>query len=175
MKLNSNKMFKYVFRDYDPIYPKLFRKEKNRLKKFLGKDVLIEHVGSTSIPGMGGKGIIDIAIATTDKSDLQDVSSKLIEAGYYYNSDGGTAERWFHGRKVSDNERYHIHLTFKGSKDWKEITSFRDYLKTHPKDFKKYAEIKKQAVEVANQDREIYMQTKEPFIKDIIIKALKKK
>lgn len=68
-------MLKYVFRPYDPIFPKLFIKEKNRLKKFLGRTVLIEHVGSTAIPGLGGKGIIDIAIAAPDKNDLLNVSS----------------------------------------------------------------------------------------------------
>lgn len=164
-------MFKYVFKPYDPIYPKFFDKEKNRLKKFLGKYVLIEHVGSTSIPGMGGKGIIDIAIATNGKKDLPGVSSKLIEAGYYYDPDDGTKDRWFHGRKVSDNERYHVHLTFKGSRDWMEIISFRDYLKTHQEDFKRYEEVKRQAVEEANQDKEIYINIKEPFILEIIKKA----
>lgn len=164
-------MFKYVFRPYDPIYPKLFNEEKNRLKKFLGKKIFIEHVGSTSIPGMGGKGIIDIAVAANSKNDLSNVSSQLIEAGYYYDPDDGTDERWFHGKKVSNTERYHTHLTFKGSKDWMEIISFRNYLKTHPGDFNKYAEIKKQAVKSANQNKEIYMKNKEPFILEIIRKA----
>lgn len=121
-------MFKYIFRAYDPVYPKLFTNEKNRLKKLLTEDILIEHVGSTSIPGMGGKGIIDIAVAANNKDDLSNVSSQLIEAGYYFDPDDGTNERLFHSRMVSDAERYHIHLTFKGSKDCKEMTSFRDYL-----------------------------------------------
>lgn len=164
-------MFKYVFRPYDPIYPKRFNKEKNRLKKFLGKKIFIEHVGSTSILDMGGKGIIDIAVAANSKNDLSNVSSQLIEAGYYYDPDDGTGKRWFHGRKVSDQERYHIHLTFKGSKDWMEIISFRNYLKTHPEYFKKYAAIKRLAVEKAEQDKNIYMQIKEPLIREIIKKA----
>lgn len=164
-------MFKYVFRPYDPIYPKLFIKEKNRLKKFLGKGVLIEHVGSTAIPGMGGKGIIDIAVAANSKDDLSDVSSKLIEAEYYYDPEDGTQDRWFHGRKVSNKERYHTHLTFKGSRDWIEMISFRDYLETHPKDFKRYEQIKRQAVEEANQDKDIYIKTKEPLIEEILKKT----
>lgn len=167
-------MFKYVFRPYNPIFSKLFSKEKNRLKKFLGRDALIEHIGSTSIPGMGGKGIIDIVIATDDKNDLFNISSQLIEAGYYFDPDDGTKERLFHARVVSDERRYHIHLTFKSSKDWKEMISFRDHLKTHPKDFKKYEEIKEQAVAVANQEREVYMKIKEPVILEIIKKATKK-
>ena len=165
-------MFKYIFRPYDPKYPELFNKESIRLRKFLGDNVLIEHVGSTAIPGMGGKGIIDIAVAANDKDDLPKVSSHLIEAGYYYDSKDGTDDRWFHGRKVSDEESYYIHLTFKGSKDWREMISFRDYLGTHPEDFKKYAEAKKEAAENANQDKDKYMSIKTPVIQDIIRKAL---
>ncbi len=164
-------MFKYVFKTYDPIYPNLFQDEKNRLEKFLEKDVLIEHVGSISVLGLGGKGIIDIAIAVDDKNDLLNVSSKLIQAGYYFDPDDGTNERLFYGRVVSDERRYHIHLTFKDSKDWKEMLVFRNYLQTHPDDLKKYADIKKQAVELSNQDKKIYMKIKNPVISDILKKA----
>lgn len=166
-------MSKYVFKPYDPIFPKLFTKEQNRLKKFLEKDVLIEHVGSTAVPGLGGKGIIDIVIAADDKNGLLNVSSQLIKAGYYFDPDDGTKERLFHGRVVSDDRKYHVHLTFKSSKDWKEMISFRDYLKTHTEDFEKYANIKKHAVTISNQDREVYIKIKEPVILKIIQKALK--
>lgn len=168
-------MKKYIFKPYDPIYPRLFNKEKGRLEKFLGEDVLIEHVGSTSIVGMGGKEIIDIAIAANSKDDLSNVSSRLIEAGYYYDPKDGTEDRWFHGRKVSDEERYHIHLTFKDNKSWNEMTSFRNYLNTHPEDFKKYAEVKKLAAAAANENREIYLKIKGPILEEIITKALKDK
>lgn len=167
-------MDKYVFKPYDSIFPKLFSKEKNRLKKFLGRGILIEHVGSTAVTGLGGKGIIDIVITAPDKNDLLNVSSQLIEAGYYHDPDDGTKERLFHGRVVSDDRRYHIHLTFKESKDWKDMIDFRDYLRVHPEDLKKYAEIKKCAAEISNEDREVYMKTKEPAILEIIKKATKK-
>lgn len=165
-------MFKYIFRPYDPQLPELFSKEKNRLEKFIG-NVLIEHVGSTAVPGLGGKGIIDIAVGVSDKSNFSEVSSKLIEAGYYYDPKDGTDERWFHGRKISDSERYHIHLTFKDSKDWKEMVSFRDYLRTHPEDVQQYAKIKEKASELSNQDAKTYMEIKAPIILDILKKATK--
>lgn len=167
-------MFRYVFKPYDPIYPERFSKEKERLKKFLGEIVSIEHVGSTSIPGMGGKGIIDIAVAANSREDLSEVSSKLIEAGYYYEQADGTPDRWFHGRKVTDSERYHLHLTYEGSRDWIEMNAFRDYLKTHPEDFEEYAQIKKQAAELSNQDAKTYMSIKQPIISEIIRKATAK-
>lgn len=165
-------MFRYIFKPYDPIYPERFTREKDRLKKFLGEDILVKHIGSTSIPGMGGKGIIDLAVAANSKDDLPEVSSRLIEAGYYYEEADGTLDRWFHGRKVSDSERYHLHLTYKSSKDWAEMNAFRDYLKTHPEDFEKYAEIKRKAARLSNQDAKTYMKIKQPIISEIIKKAL---
>lgn len=164
---------RYIYRPYKKLFIDRFNNEKKRIISLIKDPILIEHVGSTSIPGMGGKGIIDILVAVSNKKDIPKMSSKLINSGYYFGPDDGTIERWFHGRKVSDSERYHLHLTFEGSKDFKEMIAFRDYLKTHPEDFKRYVEVKKKAVEIANQDQEIYMKTKEPLIKEIIQKAVK--
>ncbi|MCL4366030.1 GrpB family protein [Patescibacteria group bacterium] len=69
-------MKKYVFRPYDINFPKLFEKERERIRKVLGKSDLIEHIGSTAVPSLGGKGIIDICIAT-DKKNLKVISKKL--------------------------------------------------------------------------------------------------
>lgn len=60
-------MRKYIFKSYDPLFKELFDKEKSKLKKILQKNTEIEHVGSTSVSGLGGKGIIDIAIKTPRK------------------------------------------------------------------------------------------------------------
>ncbi len=171
-------MNKYVFRPYDPIFVKLFNNEKIRLQKFLGDEVLIEHVGSTSVPGLGGKGFIDIAIAT-DKNKLREISAKLVEMGYEYRPEVGTDERWYHSRDefISDTEerKFHIHLTFKDSKDWIEMLEFRNYLRVHPADMKKYADIKKHAAEISNEDRVVYVKTKDPLILEILEKITKLK
>ena len=57
-------MKKYVFKSYNKIFPEIFEKEKEKICDFIEETILIEHVGSTSIPNLGGKGIIDIAIAS---------------------------------------------------------------------------------------------------------------
>ena len=163
---------RYVYRQYKELFAKRFYEEKIRIESLIKDSIFIEHVGSTSIPGMGGKGIIDILVAVSNKREIPKMSSQLIDAGYYFGPDDGTIERWFHGRKVSDSKRYHLHLTFEGSKDWKEMIAFRDYLKTHPEDFKRYMEVKKRAVKEASQDKDIYMRIKEPLIKEIIQKAI---
>ena len=51
---------KYIFRPYNPIFPELFKNEKERMEKILGDNLKIEHIGSTAVMGLGGKGVIDI-------------------------------------------------------------------------------------------------------------------
>jgi len=54
---------KYIFRPYNPIFPELFKNEKERMEKILGDNLQIEHIGSTAVLGLGGKGVIDILIS----------------------------------------------------------------------------------------------------------------
>lgn len=160
-------MKKYVFRAYNPAFPDLFEKEKNRVKKILGDNDLIEHVGSTAVLGLGGKGIIDIYIATA-KDQMKALSEKLQELGYEYRPNGGSSERLFHQKAG----KYHVHVAFPESQDWIVAIKLRDYLRLHPEDAQKYAEVKKLATEKANEKREIYLKIKGPILEEIIKKAL---
>lgn len=168
-------MKKYVFKPYDPDFPKLFEVEKKRIEKILGKSDLIEHIGSTAVSGLGGKGIVDICIATS-KKNLKAVSKKLQELGYEFGPKGGSAERLFHKISLKDENKklriYHVHLTFKEGQEWDNVIMFRDYLRTHPEEVKKYAEIKKLAAKKANENREVYMEIKCPLIDEMVKKAL---
>jgi len=169
-------MKKYVFKTYNPIFPELFEKEKSRIKKILGSNDLIEHVGSTAVLGLGGKGIIDIYIAT-DKKSLKNLSQKLQGLGYEYRPQAGSNERLFHKISLPDPIEevrvYHVHVAFPENLDWIKAIKLRDYLRKHPRNVQKYARVKKLAAEKANEDREIYTQIKEPVLEAIIEKALK--
>lgn len=169
-------MKKYVFKPYLPIFPQLFEHEKQRIQRILDNSDLIEHVGSTAIPSLGGKGIIDIYIATRkDKMIL--LSEKLHDIGYEYNTAGGNKERRFHSQDLPDPvekvRRYHVHVTFLGSQEWIRAIKLRDYLRLHPEYVQKYAEAKKLAAEEANEDRETYLKIKTTILEEIIKKSLK--
>ncbi|MEA3329527.1 MAG: GrpB family protein [Nanoarchaeota archaeon] len=69
---------KYKYRKYDKKYPELFRREKSKLRKILGKKPEITHVGSTAIPGLGGKGVIDILISVSKKQIIKTKDKKII-------------------------------------------------------------------------------------------------
>lgn len=168
-------MKKYVFKPYNPIFLELFNIEKERLTKFLTGNYQIEHIGSTAIPGLGGKGIIDIMIAVP-KDKMKDYSAQLEKAGYEYVEQPNVEQRLFHWQDLPDTmetfRRYHIHLTYPEGTDWKNALAFRDYLRTHPADLEKYAEVKQKATLEADEDTETYMRIKESILKEILNKAL---
>lgn len=171
-------MSKYVFEPYNAIFPVLYEAEKKRLRNLLTGNYKIEHVGSTAVPELGGKGIIDIYI-TVPKEKLLNTSQKLLDMGYQY---GKTASKKppyiFHKIILPDpleNKRlYHVHLSYPEYEDYVNAIAFRDYLRTHPKDMQKYSEIKQKAALEANENRNIYIRVKSPFMQEILKKALQK-
>jgi GrpB-like predicted nucleotidyltransferase (UPF0157 family) len=165
----------YVFKPYDESFPKIFEEEKRRLEKYLTSHYQLEHFGSTSIPGLGGKGIIDIFLVVSEE-DLPKILNEVERAGYDFRPSSGTDERFVCVREITNTagskERFHLHITHSNNRDYKKDIAFRDYLRTHPEDMNKYAKTKKSAAEKANQSKEEYMRLKEPIIQEILKKAL---
>ena len=169
---------KYIFKPSNPIFPGLFEKEKERIEKSLG-NIRIEHVGSTAVAGLGGKGIIDILIVAP-KEEWETVSGKLKALGYEYKKKDEVREnqRLFFMANLPDKELgtrlYHIHLAYPGGIEQKRMIGFRDFLRSHPKEAEEYSEIKKKASEESqkfstkNEMRDAYSQTKEEFIEKFL-------
>lgn len=165
---------KYTFKPYSNIFPTLFLVENERICRALKKlkvEVLIEHVGSTAIPNLGGKGIIDIAIEADDEV-LTQISTELKKLGYTFHEQWSTPERLFFKAHLPDSEEdirsYHIHLISKGSPEWNNLIAFRDYLIENKEIAANYAELKKLAAEEARSDGEKYRKLKEPMITEIL-------
>lgn len=163
-------MSKYAFKPYSPLFPSLFAKEKARISSHFLFLASIEHIGSTAVPGLGGKGIIDIAIAV-EKNCMEEAKNKLQELDYEFRPSFSTSERFYFIIYLPDPEegsrRYHIHLTYLGSKEWIELVGFRDYLLKNPEVAREYAELKKKAVFEADQDGEKYRKIKAPIFEKI--------
>lgn len=172
---------KYLFRPYDQEFPILFEKEKERLLKVLGRDIQLEHIGSTAIPGMPGKGVIDICVSLP-RDKWNQTKTILSGLGYDYKpkEKERETERLFFMANLPDRQLgtriYHIHLTHSGSSYLKESLAFCDYLRSHPSDAKKYAEIKKNATleaqkhKTKDEMRDTYMKVKAPVIEKILSK-----
>jgi GrpB-like predicted nucleotidyltransferase (UPF0157 family) len=173
---------KYIFRPYNPNFPKLFNAEKERLQKTLDGEAEIEHIGSTAVPGLGGKGVIDISVAVP-KENWTETSEKLETLGYEYKKKDKEREsqRLFLMADLPDEEMgtriYHIHLTYPKSTELKREIGLRDYLRTHPEAVKEYADIKilaaKEAQKFNTKDemRDTYGKIKEDFVRKILEKC----
>jgi GrpB-like predicted nucleotidyltransferase (UPF0157 family) len=170
-RINKNK---YKFLPYNKQYPFMFLKEKNKIKKSLDKNIIIEHVGSTAVPGLGGKGIIDIAIKTP-KNRLKEFMNKLERLGYIHTIEHKPNNKRIFFQKIikykGKESRIHIHLTL-NNEFWETFIAFRDYLRNHDKELDKYAKIKKEAVKHSKGEGRKYRKYKTKYLENITKKAL---
>jgi len=173
MKIRKFDKKKYVFKPYSEEYPKLFDKERTEILKVLPKRTKIEHVGSTSVPGLGGKGIIDIAIRTS-KPKLKKSLLSLQKLGFEYHPDHpGNDRRWFMHKIINEKgkeRRVHVHLCLT-KEFWDSFITFRDYLRKNKRTRNVYAKIKKEGAKKAKGDAEEYRRHKSIFLKKIAERA----
>jgi len=164
---------KYKFRPYDLKFKAQFYREKVKLNKILPANTLVEHVGSSAVPGLGGKGVIDIIIGANKKNILK-VKKILIKNGYDFRH--FIYKRYFFQKDYSSGgklRRIHIHLTTSDNYVWLSHIAARDYLRNHPESAKKYAEIKRKAVKIAKGRGRVYQKYKNKFLNDLTRKAIK--
>jgi len=165
---------KYSFKKYSRDYPKLFSKERCKLNKIL-LNLYIEHVGSSSVIGLSGKGIIDIAISVP-KSSIQKTIRILKNNGYEYLPNAGDKERKFFQRIVKCHKterRVHVQLTYFGSHTWKALIAVRNYLNLNSEARKQYEKVKKEAVKYAKGEGKKYRKYKKSFLDKLEKQALK--
>jgi len=167
---------KYFFKEYSPKYPKMFLTQKRFLSKALSeiKNKEIYHIGSTSVPNLGGKGIIDIIVVVSKKSFSK--SKKLLEkAGFVYDHTMRKKRSFFYRYYVSSGSAklVHLHLTFQGSGEIEKALAFRDYLRANKKARNDYIKLKKKASHLYSNHGKKYLKYKFSFIRNILKKALK--
>jgi GrpB-like predicted nucleotidyltransferase (UPF0157 family) len=176
MHRNIDGKRKYVFRKYSKVYRSLFNFESERLYACLGRNnVAIEHIGSTAVPGLGGKNILDITIGAK-KGRPRRLLSKLADLGYGFTTAGGNTRRLFLFKDTKyrrHNVRIHLHVVkFKGY-EWGASIAFRNYLIKHRNALLEYGRVKKRAVTLARGRKEVYKREKGRFIDNIMKKALR--
>jgi GrpB-like predicted nucleotidyltransferase (UPF0157 family) len=136
--------------------------------------VSIEHVGSTAVPGLGGKNILDVAVGIR-AGTLNEFKKPIENLGYDFVETSGTKRRLFFVRDVSykgKDIRMHLHLARLNGPDWIQHVAFRDYLVKHKDAVLEYARVKKRAVKAAKGKKKIYMKEKADFIREITKRAL---
>ena len=161
---------------YNPAWPQWF----DEIKEFLGDKVSracirIEHVGSTSVPGMIAKQIIDIIIVI-EPERWEDIKCLLEEMGYHYQGNQGIPEREVfrldEDRVKSPPPFHHLYVCPEHSPELKKETAFRDYLIKHPTDAEHLSALKWSLAEKFDNDKYPYMEGKDALCKEITGKAL---
>lgn len=163
-----------VIADYDPRWPVLFEEEKTKILAAIGHMVIsIEHIGSTSVPGLGAKPIIDMMIAVSHISDANGCFWPLHSLGYHYiiKHEVVMPRRRFFRKGRRDAGTHHIHMVEPGSEFWERHLLFRDHLRAHPEESRRYFELKKRLAKAYGSDRGGYTDAKTPFIEAVTEKA----
>lgn len=155
---------------YNTDWPKMFEKERHLLLQALKNSVVqVEHIGSTSVPGLLSKPIIDIMVGLYDFSIADSTIPKIVNLGYTYfpEFEDVMPNRRFFKKLVNGTATYHIHMTEIDSKFWQRHLLFRDYLKENPNVTKKYALLKKELAKQDWEDSNDFAKAKTAFIKKI--------
>ncbi len=158
---------------YDSEWPKLFEKEAERLFQELGNDVLrIEHFGSTAVPGLSAKPVIDILIGVRSLSDAKKLIPILEGMGYSYWRDDLRKDGYFLVKGLPPNgpRTHHIHMTEIGSARWERLL-FRDYLRHHTEEMMRYETLKRGLATTHSTDREAYTNAKSDYILSVMERA----
>lgn len=156
---------------YDPDWPKTFEIERERLQALLAP-VSIDHIGSTSVPGLPAKPIIDVLVAVTELEHLDGQAEALRSAGYDYLGEYGLVGRRYLRRHAPDGKRtHHIHVYQQGDDSLHRHLAFRDYLRIHAQERDAYAAAKFALVE-AGVDRQAYQLGKAEFVAALEQRAL---
>ena len=160
--------------DYDPQWPILYEEEKDRILGVAGHLlVAIEHIGSTAVPGLGGKPIIDIMVALRRLADAEECIEPLQGIGYEYvpeYNDIIPERRYFH-KGPPKARTHHLHMVELASNFWQRHLLFRDCLRTDPEEAQRYYQLKKELAAEFGSDREAYTEAKTAFIESVVDKA----
>lgn len=160
---------------YDESWPIRFEQERAVLHGLIQRWVVgtIEHVGSTVVPGLAAKPVIDIMAGVDSLAASREAIPVLRQIEYCYFPYRADAMHWF--CKPSPSFRtHHLHLVPFGSRLWVERLAFRDYLRLHADVAAEYAELKLRLAEQYRLDREAYTVAKGPFIERIVKLAREK-
>ena len=173
---------KLVLVEHDPEWKNIYKQEAQKIKNILGNELIeIHHIGSTAIPDLIAKPIIDILVVVKNIEALDSLQDKFVSNDYEWMGEYGISDRRFilkpnpnkNNRQLLENLA-HIHCFQQGSPHIIRHIAFRDYLLKNPDIVKKYANLKRKLLK-SGVDRDQYQNQKDAFIKAIEQEAIRQK
>ncbi|MGF1514737.1 MAG: GrpB family protein [Elainellaceae cyanobacterium] len=168
-------MDEVVISEYDPNWELLFKQETSCIQAALDEHLItrIEHFGSTAVPGLAAKPIIDVLVGVRSLERARQMAvSPLKQLGYAYWKENPDPQRMFFVKGLPPNgpRTHHVHMVEPSSPLWKRLV-FRDYLRQHPDEAARYAHLKRQLAQRFAGDREAYTAGKTTYIESVMQKA----
>lgn len=157
-----------VVTDYDPTWPTLFEQIAQPVREAVADlDATVEHVGSTAVPGLAAKPVIDIDVVVRSAADVPTAIERLRSLGYLYQGDKGVKGReafmWPEGARP-----HHLYVVGAGNQPYLDHIDFRDYLLDHPEVATDYAALKRKLAEQHSNDRLGYTDAKDEFVSGVL-------
>lgn len=167
-----------IIEDYNPEWENEFNLLKRALVEHIYDNLIVEHVGSTSVKGLAAKSIIDIDIIIKSMKDLDDLAEKLESLGYISQGTMGIEGRYAFQRALNDTpllkehhskwHAHHLYVCIEGCLALENHLLIRDYLRTHEESVKEYSELKKSLALKYPYDMDTYIEKKSPFLLKIL-------
>ena len=154
---------------YDPLWPREFARVGDELAAALPDWILsIDHVGSTAVPGLAAKPIIDVSVAVQDLGSGLSLRPVLEELGFVYRPDDELPDRHYFPRTVGGLRRHHVSLAEPESWSRRNQIVFRDALRRDPELARRYGELKRRLTATVGTDRLAYLNGKTAFILSVL-------
>jgi GrpB-like predicted nucleotidyltransferase (UPF0157 family) len=156
---------------YDEAWPNTFIRIRARLAPVVETDgARIEHVGSTAVPGLAAKPIVDVDVVVPSASDFETVTDRLGALGYAPEGDMGIAGRLAFA-PPSGQPHHHLYVVVDGSPPHRDHVDLRDYLRSHPAEIERYAARKRELADLARNDPVMYTAAKAEIIRELLARA----
>jgi GrpB-like predicted nucleotidyltransferase (UPF0157 family) len=164
---------------YDPAWPALFEQERAKLAAALGALVVaIEHVGSTAVPGLAAKPIIDLMVGVRSLTGARCRCVEALQAaGYAYMPEyqSWLPDELFFRKGLPGPWTHHVHVMEPSNPGWRRRLLFRDYLRAHPESADAYAKLKRDLAAAFKDDIAAYRNAKDAFVAETMAKARKER
>ena len=162
---------------YDPEWPRAFLSERDRIAAVLGSlAIRIDHNGSTAVPGLAAKPVIDIQVSVEHLHVIDSYRKPLAELGYVHVPDVADSFCPFFHRPTTWPHSHHIHVVEAGGDEERRTLAFRDYLRAHAAVAREYEALKRELAERCDASdaaaREVYAAAKTDFVTDVVRRAL---
>lgn len=158
--------------EYNPHWPALFAEIAERVQAAFAQGPLVhvEHVGSTSVPGLPAKPVIDIDVVIPSRADLLEATARLATLGYEHQGDLGITSRESFKRPPGAPPQ-NLYVCAEGSPELRRHLAFRDYLRAHPDAARQYGQLKRELAARHVTDIDTYVDGKTEFIQKVLADA----